>query len=420
MEDQKLESSLAATEVRAEATLAPLAADAGRTLPAGSDGAAPLQALVTGRPAVLPTVTLGDGEPTLGRQGKSRFEIVRPLGEGGIGEVWCALDNDIGRQVALKRLRADVDSPLALLRFVEEIRTIGRLEHANIVPIHDVGVDEQGRYYFVMKLVDGETLESVIARLAAGDPEYHRRYGFTQRAQLFRELLRAVAFAHARGIIHRDIKPGNVMVSSAGEVLLMDWGLAKSLRSSSALEDSVAQRAAAGQTDRVFETQLGAVIGTPAYMSPEQARGAPLDERSDIYSLCVLFHELLYLRHYLAGKQGLAALLTGVLEQGLPGPSKQLAECQPPVPMDLYWYLRDGLTKEREHRYPSVEAMIERLDRRSESLIPIRCHVTFIKRATGEWLRFVDRHPLLMSIVAAGTVLTGVAGIGYGLWRLLS
>ena len=113
-----------------------------------------------------------------------------------------------------------MESPEALARFVEEIRTTGGLEHPNIVPIHDVGLDEKGRYYFIMKYVDGETLESILARLRAGDRETHARYGFERRVEIFKGVLEAIAYAHARGYIHRDIKPANIMVGAFGEVLV--------------------------------------------------------------------------------------------------------------------------------------------------------------------------------------------------------
>ncbi|MBK6534374.1 MAG: serine/threonine protein kinase [Deltaproteobacteria bacterium] len=132
--------------------------------------------------------------------------------------------------MAIKRLRPEHANTSALLRFAQEVRTIGSLEHPNIVPVHDVGIDEEGKHYFVMKYVEGETLESVIEKLQAHDPATERRFPIEARAQLFLGILRAVQYAHARGIIHRDIKPANIMVGPYGEVMLMDWGLARPVR----------------------------------------------------------------------------------------------------------------------------------------------------------------------------------------------
>ncbi len=138
---------------------------------------------------VLPQVELEGADARVVVHSRLRYETLAKLGEGGVGEVMSAQDHDIGRRVAIKRLRQHMKSPLALARFVEEIRTTGQLEHPNVVPIHDVGVDDAGDYYFVMKRVDGETLESIIAKLASGDREYHRRYGYERRVEIFKGVL---------------------------------------------------------------------------------------------------------------------------------------------------------------------------------------------------------------------------------------
>ena len=207
------------------------------------------------RSTVLPRVEMVGSTPTLVTRGKPRYEHMRRLGEGGLGEVLGARDNDIDRDVAVKRLRPDVTSAAMVARFVEEVRTIGRLEHPNIVPIHDVGVDERGEYYFVMKYVDGETLESVIEKLAAGDPAYHAQYGVERRVQIVVALLEALAFAHKKGIVHRDIKPANVMIGAYGEVVLMDWGIAKQLRGGPLLPNAPtpAPGSGPGTQERLFK-----------------------------------------------------------------------------------------------------------------------------------------------------------------------
>jgi len=351
------------------------------------------------RSTVLPRVEMVGDQTTLVARGKLRYETTRRLGEGGLGEVVGALDNDIGREVALKRLRPSMKSSSSVARFVEEVRTIGVLEHPNIVPIHDVGVDEHGDYYFVMKYVAGETLESIIEKLAAGDRRTHEQYGFERRAQIFLGLLEAVAFAHGKGIVHRDIKPANVMIGAYGEVVLMDWGVAKHL-GDSASPPPVAHDEAASTNKRgpMFETKVGELVGTPAYMSPEQARGEPIDERSDVYSLSLLFHEFLCLRHPFADKTTLGAVLAAIVEETIPGASFVSSDHQTPVPADLNWFVLKGLEKKREDRYQSVNEMIERLQRRAEGDFPIQCRITFVKRMTNKWLRFVDHHPAVIAI----------------------
>jgi eukaryotic-like serine/threonine-protein kinase len=374
-----------------------------------TDGPAPLaETLSTAvlRGTVLPRVEIVGSEPTLIARTKRRYEDVRPLGKGGIGEVVSAQDNDIGRPVALKRLRSDMQSPSALVRFVDEIRTTGRLEHPNIVPVHDVGLDEAGHYYFVMKYIDGETLETIIQKLADGDPDYHLRYTCERRVQIFIGLLDAVGFAHEKGILHRDIKPANVMVGAHGEVVVMDWGIAKALldpasgeKAAASIPASIAEDVAKG---RAFETQAGTVIGTPAYMSPEQASGAPLDERSDIYSLCVLFHELLGLRHYLSEKTTLRETLEGVQKEKVRPLYFTKHPSQRRVPPDLSWFICRGLEKDPARRHASVRDMRHCLLRRAEGYIPVQCGGTLLRRSANEFGLLVDRHPLWMQALVFG------------------
>ncbi len=256
---------------------------------------------------VLPRVEVTGQGARITTPTKPRYERVKSLGEGAFGEVALAQDNDIERRVAIKRIKASALDEDSILRFASEVQSVGRLEHPGIIPIHDVGIDEQG-YFFVMKYVDGETLESVIDKLRKGDPAYVSRYTMEARAQLILQLCRAVQFAHSRGFIHRDIKPANVMIGAYGEVVLMDWGLAKRISDTGA-HDEMYARKPTGQDQ--FGTMLGYAIGTPAYMAPEQARGEHdrTDGRSDIYSLCAVFFELLTLRHYLTPKSSAKELL---------------------------------------------------------------------------------------------------------------
>ena len=370
---------------------------------------------VGARTTVLPRLDLAGPEPKIVPEHRPRFETVTVLGAGGVGEVALVKDNDIERQVALKRLLPEMTSPAMLARFAEEIRTIGQLEHPNIPPIHDVGVDDQGRLFYVMKYVDGETLESIIAKLDAGDAEYQRRFTFERRVQVFLGLLRAVQYAHARGIIHRDIKPANVMVGRFGEVMLMDWGLARPLNGSRSVPSSPEEDPARGPSrgpDKAsarLRTRHGALLGTPMYMSPEQARGASdtLDQRSDLYSLCVLFHEFLTLNHYLAGKSTLEATLLGVIEETPTFAAWQLHPHQSRVPAELAHFLKFGLEKDPSERFQDVDTMIARLQANAEGLYDVRCAMTVGKRIAGEFQRFVNRSPYiaLAAFIAAAVLL---------------
>jgi len=220
------------------------------------------------RTTVLPRVEIVGAESKVVADGKIRYELAQRLGEGGVGEVVLARDNDIERDVAIKRLRPELQgSHASLLRFAEEVRTVGRLEHPNIVPIHDVGIHANGEYFFVMKYVEGETLEAIIDKLAAGDPVYHRRYPFERRVEIMMGVLEAVAYAHAKKIIHRDLKPANVMVGPYGEVVVMDWGLAREVSGPETADRAASSPDTTGK-QRLWQTQVGSLLGTPAYMSP--------------------------------------------------------------------------------------------------------------------------------------------------------
>jgi serine/threonine-protein kinase len=371
---------------------------------------------------VLPRLESEAGEHRLVQEARTRYEQQHVLGEGGMGVVALAHDRDIDRQVALKKIRAAIGQD-GLARFAEEVRTVGQLEHPNIVPIHDVGVDENGDYFFVMKYVEGQTLESIIEKLAAGDPEAHAHYTTEVRVQIFIGLLRALAYAHDRGIVHRDIKPANIMVGPYGEVVLMDWGIARPVGAAEIPGPDAPPSNGESAQARLVQTQGGGLIGTPAYMSPEQASADPnLDARSDLYSACVVFHELMTLRHYLADKTTIATLLTGVLEKDLPPVFRTDLyghEHQPPPPAEYLHFLHRGMKKDPEQRWQSAQEMIDSLEAALEGRCAIQCPVTFTKRMIRESGRFVDRHPAATVMMLFGTGLGLVGGIAAGVVALV-
>ncbi len=377
------------------------------------------------RTTVLPHVD-GDGTVVqLSLQERSRYEATKLLGAGGMGEVVLVRDHDIDRRVALKRLLPDMTHPTILARFVDEIRTVGRLEHPNIVPIHDVGVDELGRYFFVMKYVEGETLENIIEKLAAGDPAYTAKYSVEVRIELFLGLLHALEYAHAQGVVHRDIKPANVMVGRFGEVVLMDWGIAKPLaekRDAAAGAEGAlgAHGDGEGERARMYTTRVGSLIGTPAYMAPEQARGDndKIDVRSDLYSAMVLFHELIGLKHYLSDKETLQALLAGVTTEEL-GFFKILGMKYPLAlpPAELIHLFEKGLQKDPAKRFQSAAELIAKLHGILEGKVAVQCHITFTKRSFRELGRVVDRAPWLGFFMMLGIV-AAVVFAGVQLFRI--
>jgi serine/threonine-protein kinase len=318
---------------------------------------------------ILPHV---EGDPSGARlvaERRTRYEPVRSLGEGGMGEVMLVLDRDIGRLVAVKRLLPDFDVPTAQ-RFVEEIRTLGRIEHPNIVPIYDVGVGDDGRYFFVMKYVDGEPLDAVLDRLRAGDAATQARYPCERRVRIALDVLRALGAAHAHGVLHRDIKPSNVLIGKDGRAVLVDWGIATPLHPKHACDAAVASGVLPAR----------ALVGTPAYMSPEQAGGrhTELDARSDLYSATVLLHELLTLEHYLGPRVSAEAMLIAVIAEGVSPDSLRS------LPPEIARFVAKGLAKDPDDRFGSADEMILELERLATAHAVIdRAFVSVKRRLRG-------------------------------------
>jgi serine/threonine protein kinase len=239
----------------------------------------------------------GAGEPDLAG---TRYRLLERVARGGMGVVYAAEDEKLERRVALKVLDVPgTDGDLAN-RLMREARVLARLEHPGIVPVHDVGTLADGRVFYTMKFVEGQRLDKFIEGVES----------VQDRLRLFLRICEAVAFAHARGVLHRDLKPANVMVGPFGEVLVMDWGLAKIIGSKAQITDTTADPDAtilekpkqtggeSASTKSSVVTGHGTVMGTPGYMSPEQARGEieVLDARSDIFSLGALLRFILMQR----------------------------------------------------------------------------------------------------------------------------
>ena len=224
-----------------------------------------------------------------------RYQLGAALGRGGMGVVVEALDTELRRPVAVKTLKdPDGAGRGQLARFVAEARITGQLDHPNIVPVHDLGISADGELFFVMKRVGGQSLKSILAELRAGEPEALAAWPPHRLMNAFLDVCQAVAYAHGRGVIHRDLKPDNIMLGAYGEVVVMDWGIARVLNGE---PEPVDREAGAGEV-AVSRTADGAIIGTPGWMSPEQARGwlDRVDRTSDVWSLGAILYLLLTFR----------------------------------------------------------------------------------------------------------------------------
>jgi tRNA A-37 threonylcarbamoyl transferase component Bud32 len=243
-----------------------------------------------------------------------RYVLGGMLGRGGMGEVLEAYDEQIGRDVAVKRLRTESPSEKQIARFMREARIQGRLEHPAIVPVHELAVGPDGKPYFAMKKLSGTTLSDILKSMTkAADP--NARYSTTVIGRYPRQrLLRAIAdvclaveLAHTRGFVHRDLKPENIVLGEFGETYVLDWGVAKVTG-----EDDSALVISIDTSELV--TAAGAAVGTPGYMAPEQARAVPdIDARADIYSLgCILFEILAGEPLHPKGQAGMTSAVKGI------------------------------------------------------------------------------------------------------------
>lgn len=282
-----------------------------------------------------------------------RFQHLAILGRGGMGEVELAKDRRIGREVAMKRMRAAAPTQEQLDRFVREARVQGGLEHPAIVPVHDFGVDREGRPFIVMKRLMGTTLAQ---KIAAG----------VERAELLRafvDVCLAIEFAHTRGIVHRDLKPANVMLGEFGETYVIDWGVAHATAvwrarlgdgpaSGESMRWGTPDPGAPEEADAPDDsTRVGAVIGTPAYMAPEQMLGEPATAAVDIYALgCILF-EVLAGEPLHSATRGLSSVADDV--------DARASRVKPDVPPELDAICVRATAREPGQRFASARALGE-------------------------------------------------------------
>ncbi len=300
-----------------------------------------------------------------------RYLLREPLGVGGMGEVYDCHDRRIGRDVALKLLQDRYSEHDELsLRFEREAKIQARLEHPGVVPVYDIGVRDDGAVYFTMKRVHGLTLEQIVARIAAGDEQIGAKYTRRRLLTAFSSLCLAVAYGHSRGVVHRDLKPGNVILGDFGEVNVLDWGVAKPVGdpgdgpvSVNGDRSSHTDASTLSPEVQVSGTAVGAVVGTPGYMAPEQVRGdsSGIDPRTDVYALGAILFELLALEslHPRApAERALVATVTGASD---PRPSTRRPDLE--IPPELDAICERATAVEPKERFATARELSEAIEK---------------------------------------------------------
>lgn len=310
----------------------------------------------------------------------TKYRLVERIATGGMGSIYLVEDTSLDRRVALKIVTSPLPSAELARRLLKEAQIVARLEHPGIVPIHDVGALGDGRIFYTMKYVQGRRLD-----------DYAREYRSTQNLlRLFQKICEAVAFAHAHGVIHRDLKPENIMVGSFGEVLVMDWGVAKVLDESEAVLHPSSDR----KNHDTTETQQGTILGTPAYMSPEQARGdlAVLNEQTDIYALGAILYFLLTGRPPFEGNSS-AEIRTNVLNEQ---PRKPRV-LDPKIPRPLEAMAVKAMAKNPALRYVGVEPLASDVVRHLDGQTVSAYQETLFERLD----RWVEKNRFLIFLIVA-------------------
>lgn len=294
-----------------------------------------------------------DGQlPRYFSNGYQRYTNFQPLSKGGAAVLRICKDNNLGRTVVMKTLHPHLAThDYQRARFLREARVTAQLQHPNTVPVYELGHDTDGNLYFTMKKIVGETLRDILERQIADDQQSQAVYNLDRLLGMLIQVCNALAYAHAHGVVHRDVKPENIQIGEFGEVMLLDWGVAKVWAMP---EDDT-------QTSMEHEelTAIGQRPGTPLYMSPEQVRGGGhIDARTDVYSIGCVLYEILTLKEPLRGKQVSETFNMIVNESPIP-PSQRAPDRF--IPEGLAAICMRALEKTPDNRFQSMQDLITAL-----------------------------------------------------------
>lgn len=337
----------------------------------------------------------------------SRYRLEGEIGRGGMGVILKAFDPDLRRHLALKVIRDKTETPggeaemHSLDRFLEEAQVTGQLEHPGVVPVHELGLDEEGRAYFTMRLVRGRNLAEIFGQVAreADGWTVTRALGVLLRA------CEAVAFAHSKGVVHRDLKPQNIMVGRFGETYVMDWGLARVLGRDEIEEPVRTDRRAAAESGAPLATLAGSTVGTPAYMPPEQAAGH-LDEvglRSDVYAMGAILYHLLA-GHPPYAHEGGAVTPQQILDRVVGGPPEPLDSGRRDLPAELEAICQRAMARNADDRYPSMEHLADDL----RAYLEQRVVSAYASGPVAELRKWITRNRSLALTAAAAVLAIGI------------
>lgn len=290
-----------------------------------------------------------------------KYLVKEHLVSGGMGSVLKVMDQNLKRPSAMKILQPSLRNNEANLNnFIAEAKITGLLEHPNIIPVHDLGLNPDNGIFFTMKLAQGEALIDILKKIKSGEQEYAEKYNLFSLLDIFVKVCNAVSFAHSKDIIHQDIKPHNIMIGPYGEVLLMDWGIGRFIGDPEKEQDPF-KKEILKEIQFLSKETKGKIVGTPSYMAPEQIRGDPLlvDKLTDIFLLGATLYHITALEYPYHGKDSYETLCKAARGNPVP-PEKRNPSRQ--IPFELSRIIQKAMSIWKEERYQSVEEMKEDIE----------------------------------------------------------